>query len=398
MTHSNHWLLPEGIEDILPNEAATLESLRSDVLQLFGCWGYQLAIPPMVEFLDTLLTGSAHDLELETFKVIDQLSGRLMGIRADITPQIARIDARMHGDTDHPSRFCYLGTTLRTRGSHLERSRSPLQVGAELYGYANYQADVEVIRLMLELLALSGLTDVQFELGHIGIYQGLVSQAGLDAQQETLLFDILQRKAGAELAEFLKQCDISSAVQSMLLVLPDLCGDRAVIARARELLQNANNEVHQALDTLESIATGIHQHFPLLDIHFDLTELRGYHYKTGVVFAAFVPGFGREVARGGRYDGIGKTFGAARSATGFSADLKVLARLGRQLREQTKINAVVAPSIDDADLHVKIRDMRSNGRVVIEAMPNQHIEENSMGCVEKLVHRDGRWVVEPIQS
>lgn len=398
MIDSDQWFLPEGIEDILPEETARLESLRSDVLRLFSCWGYQRVIPPMVEFLDSLLIGSAHDLELETFKVTDQLSGRLMGIRADMTPQVARIDARMHTDIAQPSRYCYLGTTLRTRGSHLERSRSPLQLGAELYGYDGPEADIEVIRLMLELLALSGLQNVQFDLGHVGIYQGLVKQAGLSAQQETNLFEILQRKAQAELVEFLDQWAIDSSLQSMLQALPDLCGCSDVIDRARQVLSHATDDVHQALDTLEQIKSGIYVHFPLLEIHYDLTELRGYHYKTGVVFAAFVSGFGREIARGGRYDNIGENFGAARSATGFSADLNVLSRLGRKLRDQPENRSIIAPNIKDSDLHVKIRDLRANGRVVIEAMPNQKIDKNAMGCVEKLVQRDGQWTLEPIQD
>ncbi len=397
MTYSDHWLLPEGIEDILPDETATLENLRSNALRLFACWGYQQVIPPMVEFLDTLLTGSAHDLELETFKVIDQLNGRLMGIRADMTPQIARIDAHMHAETAQPARFCYLGTTLRTRGSHLERSRSPLQIGAELYGYGGPEADVEVIRLMLELIALSGLEDLQFDLGHVGIYQGLVKQADLSPQQESDLFDILQRKAQAELTELLDQCDIDSSMQSMLQALPDLCGCNDVINRARKVLSYATDDVHQALDTLEQIESGIFVHFPLLDIHYDLTELRGYHYKTGVVFAAFVSGFGREIARGGRYDDIGKTFGAGRPATGFSADLKVLSRLGHKLRDQVESRSIIAPSdIKDSDLQDKIRDLRASGEVVIEAMPDQRIDNNSMGCSDKLVQRGGKWDVEPI--
>jgi ATP phosphoribosyltransferase regulatory subunit len=397
MTYFDHWLLPEGIEDILPDETATLESLRSDALRLFACWGYQRVIPPMVEFLDTLLTGSAHDLELETFKVIDQLNGRLMGIRADMTPQIARIDAHMHAESVQPARFCYLGTTLRTRGSHLERSRSPLQIGAELYGYGGPEADVEVIRLMLELIALSGLEDLQFDLGHVGIYQGLVKQAGLSPQQESDLFDILQRKAQAELAEMLDQCDIDSSMQSMLQALPDLCGCSDVINRARKVLSCAADDVHQALDTLEQIESGIYVHFPLLEIHYDLTELRGYHYKTGVIFAAFVSGFGREIARGGRYDDIGKIFGEGRPATGFSADLKVLSRLGHKLRDQHESRSIIAPSdIKDSDLQEKIRGLRASGEVVIEAMPDQCIENNSMGCSDKLVQRGGKWSVEPI--
>lgn len=396
MTHTDHWLLPEGIEDILPEETATLERLRSDVLQLFHCWGYRRVIPPMVEFLDSLLTGSAHDLELETFKIIDQLSGRLMGIRADITPQIARIDACMDTHKSQLSRFCYLGTTLRTRGSHLERSRSPLQVGAELYGFAGYQADVEVIRLMMETLALSGLHHLQFELGHVGIYQSLVRQAGLNTQQEVTLFELLQRKAHAELVDFVDQSGINAAMQSMLLALPELCGDASVLATARHVLKAADEDVHEALETLDMIQKALIIHFPLLDVHFDLTELRGYHYKTGVVFAAFVSGFGREIARGGRYDQICKHAGESRPATGFSADLKVLARLGRKVRGQPEIKAIIAPASNDSELHVLIRDLRANGKIVIEAMPNQPIDKHPMGCTEKLVQNNGQWQIEPI--
>ena len=398
MTHNNHWLLPEGIEDILPREAATLESLRSDVLQLFHRWGYSQVIPPIVEYLDSLLTGSAYDLDLETFKVTDQLSGRLMGIRADMTPQVARIDARLNADETSPSRFCYLGSTLRTRGSHLERSRSPLQVGAELYGFDGYQADIEVIRLMLELLAMSGLQNVQFELGHVGIYQSLVKQAGLSSQQEITLFDLLQRKAHAELVEFVDSSNIDSSIQLMLIELLNLSGDSRVIERAHKVLEKADDEVHCALDVLEKIKSALYLHFPLLEIHFDLTELRGYHYKTGIVFAAFVPGFGREVARGGRYDQIGKNFGASRPATGFSADLKVLARLGGKVRDQSQASSIIAPDGDDSDLHLKIRELRDSGRIVIQAMPGLPIEDYPMGCSEKLVLINSEWHVESIVS
>ena len=185
----------------------------------------------------------------------------------------------------------------------------------------------------------------------------------------------------------------------MLQALPGLCGCSDVIDRARKVLAHANDDVHQALDTLEQVESGIYVHFPLLEIHYDLTELRGYHYKTGVVFAAFVSGFGREIARGGRYDDIGENFGAARSATGFSADLNVLSRLGRKRRDQPENRSILAPpNIKDSDLHVKIRDLRASGRIVIEAMPNQQIDKNPMGCVEKLVQRDGQWTLEPIQD
>lgn len=396
MSQTDHWLLPEGIEDILPEDATVLEQLRGEVLQLFGSWGYRYVIPPLVEYLDSLLTGSAYDLDLETFKVTDQLSGRLMGIRADITPQIARIDSHLNRNNAQPSRYCYFGSTLRTRGSHLERSRSPLQIGVELYGYQGYQADVEIIRLMLEVLELSGLQSVQLELGHVGIYQALVNQAGLEFQQEIDLFDILQRKALTELSDFLEQVTIAEDMKTMFLALPELCGGADVIKQAQDVLDTGIPGIALALDNLEQIHKSLLLHFPLLDIHFDLTELRGYHYKTGVVFAAFVQGFGREIARGGRYD-LSKTSQLdSRSATGFSADLKVLARLSCSIRGQNKATPIIAPISEDPELHEKIRKLRQDGRVVVELLPNQQADKNSIGEAEQLVLQDDRWQIQPL--
>ncbi|MCH9698831.1 MAG: ATP phosphoribosyltransferase regulatory subunit [Gammaproteobacteria bacterium] len=395
MSQTDHWLLPEGIDDILPDDATVLEHLRGEILQLFGSWGYHYVIPPLVEYLDSLLTGSAYDLDLETFKVTDQLSGRLMGIRADITPQIARIDGHLNKKNAQPSRYSYFGSTLRTRGSHLERSRSPLQIGVELYGYDGYQADVEIIRLMLEVLALSGMLNVQLELGHVGIYQALVKQAGLDIQQEIDLFDILQRKALTELSDFLEQIAIAEDMKAMFLALPDLCGGTEVIERAQEALDTGIPGIAMALDNLEQIHNALLLHFPVLDTHFDLTELRGYHYKTGVVFAAFVPGFGREIARGGRYD-LSKTSQLdSRPATGFSADLKVLARLGRGIQDQNNSETIVAPISDDPELHEKIRELRLNGRVVVEMLPDQQIDQDLTEYAQQLVLLDDRWQIQP---
>lgn len=394
MLPQDYWLLPEGIEEALPDEAMRLERLRREILDLFATWGYELVIPPFIEFLDSLLTGTGHDLDLQTFKLTDQLSGRLMGVRADMTPQVARIDVH-NLKRKTPTRLCYLGTVLHTRGNQLERSRNPLQVGAELYGHRGHASDLEAIRLMLEMLAIAGIQQVHIDLGHVGIYRGLARQAELNDQQESELFDILQRKASAELSELLEVYQITEPMREMLLCLPQLNGASNVLELARKRLSQADAEVMQALADLGRIAGKISSMFPALPIHFDLAELRGYHYHTGIVFAAFVPGYGREIARGGRYDEIGRIFGHARPAVGFSADLKVLARLALEL-EETGQRAIFAPWLEDLDLEEKIRELRAQGYRVVQELPDQTGDAAAMGCVYILEKHKTSWEVVPI--
>jgi ATP phosphoribosyltransferase regulatory subunit len=388
----DRWLLPEGIEEVFPEEAARLENLRRKVLELFAAWGYRMVIPPLIEFLDSLLIGTGRDLDLQTFKLIDQISGRLMGIRADMTPQVARIDART-ASGDLPTRLCYVGTVLHTQSDHLEKSRAPMQVGAELYGHAGYASDLEIIRLMLEMLAVAGITDVHLDLGHVGIYRGLAQQAGLNPEQEAELFEILQRKDRSEMIGFLEAASIKAPVSERLMALLDLNGYHRVIEAAREQLGAAGDFVHDALADLEVIATNLRRLFPALPVNFDLAELRGYHYQTGAVFAAFVPGYGREIARGGRYNDIGKVFGRARPATGFSADLKVLARLSAVEDNSMHSSAIFAPALDDPDLHEAIRNLRSMGRTVIQELPGQIEGAGAMGCDFELCKQEREWQV-----
>lgn len=397
MQQKDSWLLPEGIEEILPQEAMILENLRKRILQLFTCWGYELVIPPMIDFIDSLLTGSGHDLDLHTFKLTDQISGKTLGFRADMTPQVARMDAH-HLKHNWPTRLCYAGTVLHTRGDHLEKSRSPMQIGAELYGHSGLESDVEVICLMLEMLAQSGLLDVHLDLGHVGIFRGLSRQAKLDKNQESALFDILQRKAKPELEDWLNSIQLDPDIKAILLKLPELNGGKDTIDKARAILAKADKQVQMALTNLEAVANKLTGRFPTLPISFDLAELRGYHYHTGVVFAAFVPSVGREIARGGRYDNIGAVFGRARPATGFSADLKLLASVGKQNHLEPSKTRIFAPYADEAALREKIRDLRAEGQIVIGQLPGQIGTANELACTAILEFDGQSWQIKTLKD
>lgn len=395
-TQENRWLLPEGIQEVLPHEARKLEHLRRELLDLFALWGYELVIPPFIDFLDSLLTGTGHDLDLQTFKLTDQLSGRTLGVRADMTPQVARIDARnLH--RNNPTRLCYLGTVLHALNDPLENSRSPLQVGAELYGHAGIDSDLEIVQLMLETLAVAGIQNVHIDLGHVAIFRELAKLAGLDEAQESAIFDILQRKAIPELEELLESSELDETIRPMLAALPTLNGSEGVLEKARKALTGCNPEISTALDYLEELRHRLSILFPSLPVNFDLAELRGYHYQTGVVFAAFVPGYGREIARGGRYDEIGKVFGRARPATGFSADIKVLACWAQNPSVEHP-TAIFAPAHGDTELEETIRDLRLSGRPVIRELPGQFGNAESMGCGFRLEHNNDGWIVTALDS
>ncbi|WP_282338708.1 ATP phosphoribosyltransferase regulatory subunit [Pseudomonas sp. PS02288] len=395
MATVDRWLLPDGIEEVLPPEAALIETARRRVLDLFQCWGYEFVVTPHIEYLDSLLTGAAQDLDLRTFKVTDPLSGRLMGFRADITPQVARMDAhslRREG----PSRLCYAGSVLHAKPRALTTSRSPIQLGAELYGDASPASDVEVISLMLDTLALAEVPDVHMDLGHVGIYRGLASAAGLSGEAEQRLFDALQRKAVDEVAEL--TATLSPTLAGMLRSLVDLCGGREVLDLAQACLVEAPDDVHLSLDELIAIADSLSLRYPELPLYFDLGELRGYHYHTGVVFAAFVPGLGHSIAQGGRYDDIGADFGRARPATGFSTDLKSLVTLG-DMRLGEPLSGIWAPDSHDLPLWQAIQRLRQEGQRVVQALPGQaDAAAREASCDRQLLLRDGRWQVVALNS
>ena len=391
MTTKKHWILPEGIEEVLPEQAARFEAMRRLLLDLYATWGYELVMPPTIDFIESLLTGTGHDLDLQTFKLVDQMSGRTLGLRADMTPQVARMDAHQL-QRDVPTRLCYIGTVLRTRPESIGDSRSPLQVGAELYGHAGIESEVEIIGLMLETFSALDVDDIYMDLGNVDIYRGLANQAGLSQEDESQLFDMLQRKAVTEINTLLDTLNISDSMKTMLAGLPSLNGGKEVFTKARALLTDADTSVKDAVDYLEKTAELMLQRFAdkLTEskVHFDLSELQGYHYKTGVVFAAFVPQLGQAIARGGRYDDIGRVFGRARAATGFSTDLKILNQLsGKQF---TLPERIFAPIGVDQN---KVATLRADGNIVIEQLPGQETDAEAMSCSKTLCLLDGQWQV-----
>ncbi|HEY9447224.1 MAG TPA: ATP phosphoribosyltransferase regulatory subunit, partial [Burkholderiales bacterium] len=313
------WLLPEYIEDILPAEAARVEALRRRILDLFRLHGYELVMPPMLEYVESLLTGTGHDLDLQTFKLVDQLSGRMLGVRADIAPQVARIDAHLLNRRG-VTRLCYAGSVLRTLPDGSDQTREPLQIGAEIYGHAGIESDIEVERLMMRALTASGMKEVHLDIGHVAIFRSLVRNARVEKGLESDLFRAMQAKDVPALRSLART--LPRAARDALIALPQLYGEADVLGRARRVLP-AYPEVRVALRDLAALSAALDESAHIRC--FDLAELRGYHYHTGVVFAAYTQGRPNAVALGGRYDEIGKAFGRARPATGFSMDLRALA-------------------------------------------------------------------------
>jgi ATP phosphoribosyltransferase regulatory subunit len=393
MTSKDQWLLPDGIEEVLPPEAWRLERARRELLDMFACRGYDLIIPPLIEHLESLLTGTGNDLDLQTFKVTDQLTGRMLGMRADMTPQAARIDAHPLR-RDAPTRLCYMGSVLRTRADGFGGSRSPMQIGAELFGHAGIESDTEILELVLETLSLLQISDVHIDLGHVGIFRGLARDAGLSTVVENDLFDALQRKAVTGIEEILTAHVADAGQRSRLAALAQLNGGADVFERAREVLAGAGELVMAALDNLDAIANLLRQRAGDVTLNYDLAELSGYKYQTGMVFAVFVPGCGREIARGGRYDAVGEVFGRARPATGFSTDLKTLINLS-QRDFGTISGAILAPADEDADLHVMVKALREQGERVVHALPGQAGDAATMGCDRVLAKDKHGWVIRP---
>ena len=314
------WVLPEYIEDILPAEAARIERLRRELLDLFGAHRYELVMPPMLEYTDSLLTGTGHDLDVRTFKVVDQLSGRMMGLRADITPQVARIDAHLL-NRKGITRLCYCGSVLHTRPAGPAATREPIQIGAEIYGHAGDESDLEVQRLLCGALELANVKKPRIDIGHVAVFRSIARAASVDSALEAQLFEALQRKDVPALKQVARGLDAKT--RAALLLLPELYGGVEQLAIAEKKLPKLP-VLAKALATLRALAKAC-----AIPASFDLAELRGYHYHSGVVFDAYCEGMAGPVARGGRYDEVGKAFGRSRPATGFSIDLRGLAAAAR---------------------------------------------------------------------
>ena len=388
MPNSN-WLLPEYIQDMLPDEAWRIERMRAAVLELLRRSGYQLVAPPLLEYVESLLVNGSHDMDLRTFKLVDQLGGRTLALRADITPQVARIDAHLL-NRQGVTRLCYAGSVLHTQPSGLMRTREPLQIGAELYGHSGLESDLEVQCLMLQILTALGITGVHLDLGHVALFRALVQHAGIERQMEMELFGALQGKDASALRQLTD--NLSTEAKNAFLALPQLYGGAEVIARARATLPDYP-KVAAALDELEQAAARLQ---PLAhSVGIDLAELRGYHYHSGMVFAVYHAGSHDAIALGGRYDDVGKRFGRARPATGFSMDLRQLHGL---LEKQIQPEGILAPHRDDKALREKIAQLRAEGHAVVVDLLGATAHRAELNCDRELVSREGAWVVAELQK
>jgi ATP phosphoribosyltransferase regulatory subunit len=380
-----NWLLPEYVDDMLPDEAWGIERMRAQFLDLLRKSGYQLVAPPLLEYAESLLIDGSDDMDLRTFKLVDQLSGRTLALRADITPQVARIDAHLL-NRQGVARLCYAGSVLHTQPIGLTRTRELLQIGAELYGHGGLESDLEIQQLMLQSLALLGVKNVHLDLGHVGVFRALASHAKLDRDIEGKLFVALQSKDSASLQALAQPLD--ATVRNALLALPALYGNcDYVLAKARKLLPDYA-EIRSALEDLQNISSKLQ---PLVSsVGIDLADLRGYHYHSGMVFAAYHAGSHDAIALGGRYDNLGKCFGRTRAATGFSMDLRQLYRL---LPPQTAGLGICAPRRDDPALSDKIAQLRASGEAVVVDLLGDAALRGELQCDRELVLRNGDWVV-----
>ena len=395
MRAKNKWLLPEGIEETLPPRAAQLDALCRRIMDQFAGWGYELVTPPLIEYLDTLFTGTDEDLELQTFKVIDQLSGKLMGIRADTTPQVARIDVH-NLKRDRPSRLCYIGSVLHTLPSAPGGARSLLQVGAELYGHKGIESDAEILALMLKTLQLAGLHDVHVDIGHVGIMQGLTGPMQLDPDREALLSSCVRRKATDELKALLEEWSLSGETGAALVRLMELEGDAGLLDEVRDILRPCGEELCGYVDELDSIAELASRQAGNAPLYFDVTEFQGYHYHTGMTFVAYVPGESEGIAFGGRYDNVCRAFGRSRPATGFSTDALKLFDLAAPSYAPKK--GICAPNSEVPGLYELVDRLREEGETVIYSLPGEDAETDPQNpdCDREIVLEHGRWQVRKI--
>ncbi len=387
---SSSWQLPDQIADVLPSEARHIEELRRMLLDAARGYGYELVMPPLLEHLESLLTGTGEALGLQTFKLVDQLSGRTLGLRADSTPQVARIDAHLL-NRQSVTRLCYCGPVLHTRADRPHATREPLQFGAEIFGHAGLEADLEVQCLAIEALRAAGFGPLQLDMADVRIVNALLAGATLSSAALGRIHAALASKDAAELAALLRaQAGLSPKAVAGLQALPQLYGDRFVLAEARRALAGIE-DVAAALDELERLDQQLAGLYPQLTLSFDLADLRGYAYYSGIRFAIY--GSGDELARGGRSDEVGAVFGRKRPAAGFSLDLKELVSVlpARPLRP-----AVRAPWGADPQLRRAIAGLRAEGQTVVCVLPGHEHEVHEFECDRELVRVAEHWVVQAL--
>lgn len=378
-----NWLLPENIADVLPSEARKIEELRRLMLDNFRLYGYELVMPPLLEYVESLLTGAGKDTEQRTYKLIDPMSGRMLGLRPDMTTQVARIDAHLL-NRDSVTRLCYAGSVLHTHPSGLHATREPLQIGAEIYGHAGLEADAEIQELALSSLAIAGFPEVRLDMSHVGVLRAIIAEDAAASKDEAVLSALLRAKDCPGLAE--RTANYGEATRAALMALPNLYGDIDVLTRARDVLP-ALPGVTKALAELAALAGSA---LGRAEVAIDLADLRGYQYESGAMFALYVPGLPNAVARGGRYDHVGEAFGRARPATGFSLDLRELARL---LPTAERKHSIRAPWGNAPELREQIAQLRKAGEVVIQSMPGHDNEQDEFECDRVLVLEDSNWIL-----
>lgn len=368
---NKHWQLPDGVDELLPPKAEQAETLRRRLLDLFRSWSYELVFPPIVEFLDSLTIGPGDDLLLSTLQVTDQISGRMLGLRADISSQVARMDASSL-PVAGPQRLCYAGSVLLARPPASGEGRCPIKIGAELYGHQGIEADIEILSLIVETLKVAASPPFHIELGHAKIFRGLIASLMLSPSHERQLFNAIQAKSVPDAKIFLTEQGITGDIARWLEALPNLMGGAEVLDEAASLFVGAPESVTKAVAELAAIADALEKRLPSLVVTFDFSELRGHYYHTGVMYTAYADDLGRPIAKGGRYDGIGAVFGRSRPATGFDADLKVLIALSQTL-PPAELNISAPWPFDDAvssaALDEKIRQLRNLRHKVQLALP-----------------------------
>ncbi|MFP5399563.1 MAG: ATP phosphoribosyltransferase regulatory subunit [Gammaproteobacteria bacterium] len=383
---SSAWLLPEHIADVLPAQARRIEDMRRHLLDLARGYGFELVMPPLLEHLESLLSGTGHALDLRTFKLIDQLSGRTLGVRADTTPQVARIDAHLL-NRQGVARLCYCGPVLHTRPSGMHATREPLQFGAEVYGHRGLEADLEVIELALDGLKATGIEAPVIDLGDARIVRGVLAGVVVDASQLEAIVDALAAKDAAQLRALSQRLPPES--RDALDTLLGLYGDATVLERARRVLPR-RALIAAALDDLAWLAEHLQRTHADVRLGFDLGDMSGYAYYSGARFAVYATGSSDALVRGGRYDEVGAVFGRNRPAVGFSLDLKALAAL---LPPGASRGAVRAPWGEDENLRQAIRRLRGLGETVLCILPGHEHEVEEFDCDRELVAVDGQWVL-----